>query len=477
MHFKVMGKRIILKDDVVPHKKLFAAKSPCKRLVDVVSTMVSSSQLTESAKKRKAENLEKLEQPSTSKVKRKLFENLEQTPTKTLPSTCYQSSPSGLFKVEVLQNHVGVQVSPEVKCKYTSTHNLFLTRSVGTETSQTVQLQSLSLSSSNKNIQSSPVSASSISNNSESVTVITTTSSNTWSLETSKLSIIQNESRKVSSIHLIETQSRFYLGLPQKLYNVIKMLTRWVDCPYVDILITLKKIRLNDAYTRLGNDFGISHTSVGKVFKKTVPRVANIFQNFVFLPNTNIIKKLLPISFRYRYSKVVSIIDCFEVEIQKPSNPLTQSLTWSEYKKCNTFKFLISCTPNGFINFVSGAYGGRISDKDIVKESGYVDHLPENVTIMADRGFKHITNILLEKNCVLVRPPSVTEGQKLSKMESKQAKQIAALRIHIERIIRRVREYKMLHMHAVIHNSLEHLMNCIVIIACGLVNLQEPLIK
>lgn len=89
----------------------------------------------------------------------------------------------------------------------------------------------------------------------------------------------------------------------------------------------------------------------------------------------------MPIPFRYRYSKVVSIIDCFEIKIQKPSNPLTQSLTWSEYKKCNTFKFLISCTPNEFINFVSGAYGGRISDKDIVKESGYVDHLPENVTM------------------------------------------------------------------------------------------------
>lgn len=99
------------------------------------------------------------------------------------------------------------------------------------------------------------------------------------------------------------------------------------------------------------------------------------------------------------------------------------------------------------------------------------------VCSMADRGFKHITSLLLEKNCVLVRPPSVTEGQKLSKIESKQAKQIAALRIHIERVIRRVREYKMLNMHAVIHNSLEYLMNCIVIIACGLINLQEPLIK
>lgn len=77
-----------LKDHVVPHKNLFTDKN----LIDVVSTMVSMvSQLTDSAKKRKAENLDRLEQPSTSKVKRALFENIEQTPTKTLPSTSFQS--------------------------------------------------------------------------------------------------------------------------------------------------------------------------------------------------------------------------------------------------------------------------------------------------------------------------------------------------------------------------------------------------
>lgn len=189
-----------------------------------------------------------------------------------------------------MQNHVGVQVSPEVKS--TSTQHILLTRSVGTETSHKNHLHSLTLSSnsqsSSQSIQSSPVSASSISNKSDSVTVNTTTRSNPWFSETSKFSIIQNQSRKASSIHLIESQSRFYLGLLQKIYNLIKMLTSWVDCQYVDILITLKKIRLNDAYAISGNDFGISRTSVGKIFIKTVPKIGNIFQNFVFLPNTNI---------------------------------------------------------------------------------------------------------------------------------------------------------------------------------------------
>lgn len=95
---------------------------------------------------------------------------------------------------------------------------------------------------------------------------------------------------------------------------------------------------------------------------------------------------------------------------------MTQSLTWSEYKKCNSLKFVVSCTLNGVVNFVSGAFGERISDKDNVKESGYLQNVPQDVAVMADRGFKHVTHLLLEKNCTLVRLLSVTEGKKLRKV-------------------------------------------------------------
>lgn len=40
------------------------------------------------------------------------------------------------------------------------------------------------------------------------------------------------------------------------------------------------------------------------------------------------------------YSNVQSIIDCLEIEIEKPSNAIHQSLTWSEYKNVNTLKYL-----------------------------------------------------------------------------------------------------------------------------------------
>ena len=63
--------------------------------------------------------------------------------------------------------------------------------------------------------------------------------------------------------------------------------------------------------------------------------------------------------------------------------------------------------------------------------------------ILTDRRFKHIEQLLQEKEIQLLRPPSVATGSKLSKKEARQTKEIASLRIHEDRVIRRVREFSM----------------------------------
>ncbi|KAJ8912704.1 hypothetical protein NQ315_012258, partial [Exocentrus adspersus] len=159
---------------------------------------------------------------------------------------------------------------------------------------------------------------------------------------------------------------------------------------------------------------------------------------------------------------LLSIIDCFEIE--RPTNSVHQALTWSSYKKANTVKYLISATPDGIINFVSCGYGGRATDSEIVKDSGYLNVLSENCEVMADRGFKQIDSALAAKSCRLIKyaitffrklslhtlrhPYSVASGVKSSREEVKLGKRIASLRIHIERVIRRLREFEILKAHA-----------------------------
>ena len=66
-------------------------------------------------------------------------------------------------------------------------------------------------------------------------------------------------------------------------------------------------------------------------------------------------------------------------------------------------KFLIGITPHGVPSFISDVYGGRISDKELVKRSGLCSLLEEGDSIMADRGF--LIEDLLPKNVSLNMPP------------------------------------------------------------------------
>lgn len=105
-------------------------------------------------------------------------------------------------------------------------------------------------------------------------------------------------------------------------------------------------------------------------------------------------------------------------------------------------KYLIACSPDGFVTFIASGYGGRISDTLLFEESKLIDILPDGCGVLADRGFKHIQSVLNKKKCKLLRPPSVTTTSKSTKAEVLKTKSIASLRIHIERVIRRVREFR-----------------------------------
>ena len=51
-----------------------------------------------------------------------------------------------------------------------------------------------------------------------------------------------------------------------------------------------------------------------------------------------------------------AIIDGSEVFIETPSDLQMQSSTWSQYKHHNTAKFLVGCTPNGAICYISSVF-------------------------------------------------------------------------------------------------------------------------
>lgn len=193
------------------------------------------------------------------------------------------------------------------------------------------------------------------------------------------------------------------------------------------------------------------------------------------MPDVEQIKATLPLAFRDQYSSTYTIIDASEVFLETPSDLQCQSSTWSNYKHHNTAKILVACTPNGAVNFVSDVYVGSISDVELTRVCGLIQKLSgkRNISVMADRGFT-IRDQLKQIDVELNIPPFMEGRIQLPNEEVLQGRQIASLRIHVERVIGRIKNFAILKQ--TIPITLSRLTNQIVCVCAWLVNFQPILI-
>lgn len=111
----------------------------------------------------------------------------------------------------------------------------------------------------------------------------------------------------------------------------------------------------------------------------------------------------MPDLFKTLYPNVVTIVDCTEFEMEKPSSLNMQSACYSSYKAKTTMKALLGITPSGALCFVSELFPGSTSDKEITVQSGFLDKLQPGDQVMADKGFNLIDE-LSSVGAELIRP-------------------------------------------------------------------------
>ena len=117
----------------------------------------------------------------------------------------------------------------------------------------------------------------------------------------------------------------------------------------------------------------------------------------------------MPECFRTEFGKkVVVVIDCFEVFIERPSNLLARTCTWSMYKHHNTVKLLIGIVPQGVVSFILNTWGGRTSDKYITEHCGILDKLLPGDVVLADRGFDISDSVGMQQASLHI--PAFTKG-------------------------------------------------------------------
>jgi len=212
------------------------------------------------------------------------------------------------------------------------------------------------------------------------------------STQTNSISPQETWNPSRSSVALIEesdTKARFYTGLPswalfQYAYSchIPRKRASRTRLTQQDELLVLMRLHLNLLTEDLAYRFGTAKSTVTNVFNTWIDVTATRLKFLIKWPTQEMAQANMPQIFKKTYPKA----RC-EVFIERPLAFQPCAQTYSQYKKHNTIKFLIAVSPAGTISFVSRFWCGRVSDKHLTKQSGFLQLLEPGETVLANREF------------------------------------------------------------------------------------------
>lgn len=239
------------------------------------------------------------------------------------------------------------------------------------------------------------------------------------------------------------------------------------------LLCTLMKLRLNLHYFDLAFRFKTSTATIHNIVMTYIYAMHEVLFVGVMnkIPSKCKNAMFLPTCFR-DFSNCRIILDCTEIEVAIPESLKLKKVTYSHYKQRHTFKVLIGIAPNATITFVSDLFPGSVSDKEITRKSGILNHMVAGDLILADKGFL-ITDMCRELGVTVNIPPFLVQTQ-FTVQEALATRKIARARIHVERAISRLKKFKILDF--IMPQMREH--SSVIVQTCAaLVNLQYSLLK
>lgn len=203
------------------------------------------------------------------------------------------------------------------------------------------------------------------------------------------------------------------------------------------------RLRLGLFERDFAHRFKVSETTVSVVVRTWLRLLRCEFEPLIRLPSRDVIKYHSPQSFKDLFPKVVIIVDCTEIEMERPSALDAQSACYSSYKSRPTMKSLLGITPSGALAFVSELFPGSSSDKEITLMSGLLERLQPGDEVMADKGF-NLQDELAAVGVTLVTPAFLKGKTQFSPEESNKNKALASLRVHVERLMERIKNWHIL---------------------------------
>ena len=240
-----------------------------------------------------------------------------------------------------------------------------------------------------------------------------------------------------------------------------------------ELFMVLVLLRVGLTITDLSLRFGISESSVSKIFTSWINLLFFYLKDLCEMTESETDGKAKQFS---KFPCLKVIIDCTEIFTQKPSCLQANKEIYSNYKGHTTFKFLVGRDPHGAVVYVSQAWGGRTSDKHITANSpGLTTTLNRGDELMADRGFA-VHDLFADMGVKVTIPDFKGQGRsQLNKVEGKGSEKIAEVRIHVERAIQRIKTFHILDNE--VRLCMAHLAEQIFTVCSYLINFQSPILQ
>ena len=212
--------------------------------------------------------------------------------------------------------------------------------------------------------------------------------------------------------------------------------------PEQELFMVLVRLRCGLMGADIAYRFGISEAQISRIWVTWLEFLYHRLRAIPIWASQEYIQQTMPQPFKDTYPNTRVIIDCTELLVEMPTSFRSQSATYSSYKNHNTAKGLIGISPAGYPTFVSELYAGRSSDKQVTKDCGILNLLEPGDHVMADRGFD-IENDM-PAGVGLNIPPFLNGAPQLSLSDETETRKIAALRVHVERAIGRIKNFKII---------------------------------
>ncbi|XP_046563751.1 uncharacterized protein LOC124272594 [Haliotis rubra] len=238
------------------------------------------------------------------------------------------------------------------------------------------------------------------------------------------------------------------------------------------VLVRLKRgMELRDMHLRTG----VSVSTLSRIFTTWIDFMNNELTAYfemvaVDLSHVQTMPCMAP------FPEVTITLDCTELFSQRSMDLQVRKETFSNYKHHDTVKLLVGMGPRQAVNFVSAALGGRATDKHITLNSEkLMSNLAPGSSAMADRGFL-ATEELRSLGVKMIMPHfKGRDRPQFSATEAWRSAQISSARIHIERVIQRIKTFHIL------ENSIrmdqKDMIEQTFRVCSYLVNLQRPILN